>query len=184
MNIARRQVWVDHSVRSLLRYIKWTRNTAYLLLGTKMPTLFTILNRPSTLTAFLLQSAGTVVRPADGTAVLSVSCWNDVTVTAITYNRLPIANIRFGQPTQKVLYHSSVISVWPHWPTFLSTITEQMSSSLGISPASIAYSPHNVFTTCECSIPLLTTASNWTAELKSNGKSYPNVLAKSSVWGC
>ena len=69
-----------------------------------MPTLFTILNRPSTLAAFSLQSAGTVVRPSDGTAVLCVSYWNDVTVTVITYNRLPIANIRSGQPTQKVLY--------------------------------------------------------------------------------
>ena len=69
-----------------------------------MPTLFTILNRPSMLAAFSLQSMGTVVRPADGMAVLSVSCWNDVTVTVITYYRLPIANIRSGQLTQKVLY--------------------------------------------------------------------------------
>ena len=39
------------------------------------------------------------------TTVLSVSCWNDVTVMAITYYQLPIANIRSGQPTQKVLYN-------------------------------------------------------------------------------
>ena len=46
MDITRRQV--DHSVRSLLGYVKWTGNTAYLLLGIKMPTLFTIFNCPST----------------------------------------------------------------------------------------------------------------------------------------
>ena len=42
------------------------------------------------------------------TAVLSVSCWSDVPVTAITYYRLPIANIWSGQPTQNVLYNKTL----------------------------------------------------------------------------
>ena len=72
-----------------------------------MPTLFTILNRPSTLAAFSLQSAGTLANLLMVMAVLSVLCWNDVTVTVFTYYWLSIANIWSGQPTQKVLYNCS-----------------------------------------------------------------------------